>query len=99
MRQRSRIWKLFAAAALLAAASDGPVQAATMTKGPIKRGEYLSMIGGCNDCHSPKLMTPAGPAPDPARMLSGHPATPRSCHQSHQGCSDQVDGWRRPTTI
>ncbi len=29
---------------------------------------------GCNDCHSPKIMTPQGPAPDPARMLSGYPA-------------------------
>ena len=32
------------------------------------------MLGGCNDCHSPKLMTPQGPQPDPARLLSGHPA-------------------------
>lgn len=40
----------------------------------IKRGEYLVTIGGCNDCHSPKIMTAQGPAPDPQRRLSGHPA-------------------------
>ncbi len=40
----------------------------------IKRGEYLVQILGCNDCHSPKIMTEKGPVPDPNRLLSGHPA-------------------------
>ena len=40
----------------------------------IKKGEYLVTLGGCNDCHSPKVMTERGPMPDPARLLSGHPA-------------------------
>jgi hypothetical protein len=40
----------------------------------ISRGRYLTEIGGCNDCHSPKMMTPFGPAPDTARLLSGHRA-------------------------
>jgi hypothetical protein len=39
----------------------------------IKRGMYLTTIGACHDCHSPKIMTPLGPEPDPARLLSGHP--------------------------
>jgi len=39
----------------------------------IKRGLYLTTIGACNDCHSPKIMTPAGPEVDPERLLSGHP--------------------------
>jgi hypothetical protein len=39
----------------------------------IKRGYYLVTIGACHDCHSPKIMTPAGPEPDPSRLLSGHP--------------------------
>ncbi|HYK57282.1 MAG TPA: diheme cytochrome c-553, partial [Flavisolibacter sp.] len=39
----------------------------------IKRGEYLVTIMGCQDCHSPKVMTPQGPAIDSAHMLSGHP--------------------------
>jgi hypothetical protein len=41
----------------------------------IKRGRYLTTIGGCNDCHSPKMMTPHGPEPDPTRLFSGHPQT------------------------
>jgi mono/diheme cytochrome c family protein len=39
----------------------------------VKRGEYLVKYGGCSDCHTPKMMTPNGPAPDPSRLLSGHP--------------------------
>jgi mono/diheme cytochrome c family protein len=39
----------------------------------IARGKYLVNIGGCNDCHSPKIMSPSGPIPDPNRLLSGHP--------------------------
>jgi hypothetical protein len=38
----------------------------------IDRGKYLVTISGCNDCHSPKIMTPHGPEPDPSRLLSGH---------------------------
>ena len=40
----------------------------------VGRGKYLSTIAGCNDCHSPKIFTPMGPAPDTTRLLSGHPA-------------------------
>ena len=40
----------------------------------IARGKYLVTFGGCNDCHSPKIMTPMGPVPDSTRLLSGHPA-------------------------
>lgn len=40
----------------------------------VKRGEYLVQVMGCHDCHSPKLMGPQGPYPDPDRLLSGHPA-------------------------
>ena len=39
----------------------------------IKWGEHLVTIGGCNDCHTPKKMTPQGPVPDENLMLSGHP--------------------------
>lgn len=38
------------------------------------RGAYLVEIMGCNDCHTPKIMTSQGPAPDKSRLLSGHPA-------------------------
>jgi len=39
----------------------------------IRRGQYLVTIMGCNDCHSPIVMTPKGPGIDSSRMLSGHP--------------------------
>jgi len=38
----------------------------------VKRGEYLVTIAGCNDCHTPKIMTPEGPKLDLDRLLSGH---------------------------
>lgn len=40
----------------------------------VTRGKYLVSIAGCNDCHSPKMMTAQGPMPDTTRLLSGHPA-------------------------
>ncbi len=39
---------------------------------PVERGKYLVMVAGCNDCHTPKTMTPAGPVPDSTRLLAGH---------------------------
>jgi len=44
------------------------------TDAQIKRGKYLVTVGGCNDCHTPKIMTKHGPVPDTTRTLSGHPA-------------------------
>jgi hypothetical protein len=41
----------------------------------IEQGRYLVTIMGCNDCHSPKIMGPAGPQIDSANMLSGYPST------------------------
>ena len=40
----------------------------------IARGKYLVNLGGCNHCHSPKVMTPKGPVPDETRLLSGSPS-------------------------
>ncbi len=42
-------------------------------KEQLERGEYLVTISGCNDCHSPKIMTSQGPVLDSARLLSGRP--------------------------
>jgi len=39
-----------------------------------KWGEHLVIISGCNDCHTPKKMTPHGPDLDSSLLLSGHPA-------------------------
>lgn len=40
----------------------------------VARGKYLTTVGGCNDCHSPKKFGPQGPSLDEERILSGHPA-------------------------
>jgi hypothetical protein len=41
----------------------------------VRKGEYLVMIMGCHDCHSPKIMGKFGPEPDPDHLLSGHPSS------------------------
>ena len=40
---------------------------------PVERGKYLVSTSGCHDCHTPMKMGAAGPEPDMARMLAGHP--------------------------
>lgn len=40
----------------------------------IVKGAYLIKVGGCNDCHTPKLFTEKGMELDTSRLLSGHPA-------------------------
>lgn len=40
----------------------------------VKRGKYLVNTLACNDCHTPWKMGPAGPEPDRALLLSGHPS-------------------------
>lgn len=52
-----------------AAWDEGPAA----TSDPVRRGEYLVSITGCNDCHTPFKLGPRGPEPDMSRMLSGHP--------------------------
>lgn len=52
---------------------EKPEALALSKKEMIERGQYLTTIGGCNDCHSPKIMTDIGPMPDTSRLLSGHP--------------------------
>ncbi len=43
-------------------------------KNPVERGKYLVIVGGCDDCHSPKIQGPGGePVPDSTRLLSGQP--------------------------
>lgn len=54
--------------------SNSLVQGVATKEEAVKRGKFLIEIGGCNDCHSPKKMTPHGPVIDSSRMLSGHPA-------------------------
>jgi hypothetical protein len=58
---------------LLAAIPIKAAQSTGASKEQLKRGELLVKFGGCHDCHTPKVMTPNGPGPDPARLLSGQP--------------------------
>ncbi len=49
---------------------DGP----PVAESPVARGEYLVKLGGCADCHTPKIMTDGGPLDDPQLRFAGHPA-------------------------
>ena len=40
---------------------------------PVERGRYLVTVGGCNDCHTPKLQGGEGLRLDTTHLLSGHP--------------------------
>ncbi len=79
MTKRLAIMTAFAAilaVGLIVACSGEPKQADAFSMSrQIERGKYLVNIGGCNDCHSPKIYTSSGPIPDPSRLLSGHPAS------------------------
>lgn len=46
----------------------------------ISYGKHLVIVAGCNDCHTPKKMTPMGPVPDTSLLLSGHPAAMPAPH-------------------
>jgi hypothetical protein len=58
-----------------ACSRSSPSAAPTPAVDPVKRGEQLVTIGGCNDCHTPLMFDPkvGMPAPQMDRMLSGHP--------------------------
>lgn len=57
----------------LIAASPASGSARPAATGAAARGEYLVNAMGCNDCHTPKKMTPQGPVPDESRLLAGQP--------------------------
>ncbi len=63
-----------AASSGLASFQTASAQERSVGREQLRRGRYLATFGGCSDCHTPKLMTSKGPVPDPARLLSGHPA-------------------------
>ena len=71
---KGRMVLLLGMCALLALAASA-VAADKADSAKIARGKYLITLGGCNDCHSPKVFTPEGiPLPDEKRLLAGHPA-------------------------
>jgi len=55
---------------------------AVSQKGKVERGRFLVNVGGCNDCHTPRVMGPEGPMPDMKRMLSGHPQSQKIDRQA-----------------
>jgi hypothetical protein len=63
---------VIAAAGSVAAAEKASSNQAS--KEQVERGRYLVNLGGCNDCHSPKVFSREGMAPDATRLLSGHPS-------------------------
>lgn len=56
----------------------------------IAKGHYLVDIIGCNDCHTPKIMTDRGPVPDPTRILAGHVDGDLSALVNKEALSDWV---------
>jgi Cytochrome c len=70
-RRTSLAGAALAAAALVLGTLPAAIAAADDAQ--VARGKYLVTAGGCNDCHTPLVMGPKGPAPDMTRMLSGHP--------------------------
>jgi hypothetical protein len=70
----------------------------------VSRGKYLVNFGGCQDCHTPKVMTDEGPAPDLTRDLAGHPEGKKipsfSKEQVAPGkwylCSEDMTAWVGP---
>ena len=59
---------------LLLAACGGSDRPGKDQATAVTRGRYLATMGGCHDCHTPKIMTAAGPVRDSSRLLAGHPA-------------------------
>lgn len=65
---------LFLATIFLVVCSNASNKTEMTKEELIQRGEFLVNLGGCNDCHSPKVMTAMGPMPDTTRLLSGYQA-------------------------
>ncbi len=63
--------------------------------GTAARGAQLVMLGGCHDCHTPKLQNGA---PDMARPLSGHPESAPLAPEVVGGVSTNMllTSWRGP---
>jgi mono/diheme cytochrome c family protein len=63
--------------------------------GTAARGAQLAMLGGCHDCHTPKLQNGA---PDMSRPLSGHPENAPLAPDVTGGVSTNMllTSWRGP---
>ncbi len=65
---------IIVAVVVLLSSHGSDANSATYTSSQIERGEYLVTIGGCRDCHTPKVFGPEGMGFDTERQYSGHPA-------------------------
>jgi len=74
MKRNPAIHGLFCLTCLMLAPHIGVAQSLHATSEQLRRGEYLATFGGCNDCHTPKIMTARGPELDTSKLLSGHTA-------------------------
>jgi len=54
--------------------TEGEEKPAAAAQTPVERGKYLTLVGGCNDCHTPKTFGSNGPEADMMKELSGHPS-------------------------
>ena len=66
---------LIALATLTACREERPVAKPLSAEESVARGKHLTLVSGCNDCHTPWKPTETGAAPDFSRELSGHPAS------------------------
>jgi hypothetical protein len=83
MRTKMWVWAPLALAAVAWGVVEWPSSAAsqktakpaaaTGKSAQLELGRHLVTLGGCNDCHSPKTFSAAGPQPDLTRELSGAP--------------------------
>ena len=69
---QSRRLRLVFVLPVLALAAGGAVISATTQERDLERGRYLSIIGGCNDCHTPGYLEKSGAVPE-SLWLSGSP--------------------------
>jgi len=69
--QPTRTSLVFVAPVLALAAGGAVISATTHDRG-VERGRYLSIIGGCNDCHTPGYLEKSGAVPE-SLWLSGSP--------------------------
>jgi len=95
----------FVASALAAEAPAVKETASKSVSATVARGKYLISLGGCHDCHTPKLMTEKGPALDTKRLLSGFPSSQKvpAIPEGVIGpnswgglCTNDLTGWAGP---
>ena len=73
LRSAAVLFLLALVVPLVSALAGNPPGAAS-SPGRVERGRELVTLGGCNHCHSPKVMSPSGPTVHPMKILSGQQA-------------------------